>query len=262
MKNFTKNFAIIVLIAVVFGVGYFFGSARSERLPSNARLVEEMESVSLYNVNIPVSYSVSGIERAYIVDNDNLLGVLDINYDWTASLILVTDEEVVVLADSGAYPGKSGIVYTIKRNDGAVASRSVAGEYFFTDPSNTYAAFGTQGGTLVLNSFGNQPARSFPIGGDYAVSAMALSPDEQRILVVAFDVNLSTEEIIYASVFLTDLEHDVEAQQATKIFSFTESGQEGPFVPFMETSTIIWNSDTQVSITDDYGNVHEIEIPI
>ena len=258
-----KSYCILTVLfaGIIFVTAYFVQLIYAGALPSNAKLIQENGTVRLYDVNIPDDSSVDGTERAYITDGRKRLAVLSILHDWTASIILVTDENVIVLSDTSTHPGQSGQIYAISRKDGAVSYKPMSGSYFFTDPDNTYAAFGTSSGTVELTSFGTDVSRGYSLGGQFFVGGMALSPDGNRIVVLASDLDRLTSEIIFASVFVIDIEKDAERQLATKIISFTESNQGGPFVPFITAVPIVWDSDTQVTITDDYGGVHEIAIP-
>lgn len=255
-----KQYCIITVLVLCVAT-FLLATQFSSRLPDNAKLVEERDGVRLYNVNVPQPDSIDGVERAYITDGGKKLAVLNILHDWVASLILVTDSEAIVLSDSSTYPGKSGMLYSINRSDGSVAYIPSKGLYFFTAPDDSYAAFGASGGTVELTSFGTDVSRTFSLNGDFQIGAMTLSPDEKRILVLSDDINRRSDAIVHAVVFLIDIEKDAQSQLATQVATFEETLQEGPFVPFIAESAIVWDSNIQATITDDDGQTHIISVP-
>lgn len=269
MKNNYSIIAVIVLcvVTVFLIANSILDSSQSIlQLPENAKLVQEQDGVRFYQASV-TEQSAGGYyagERVYVTDETgDVLNILRIPYDWSASVILVTEKEVIVLEDSGGYPGKAGTLYSINRQDGSLVSIPSNGLYFFTSPDSSYAAFGTSGGTVELTSFGTDVSRTYSLNGDFPIRAMALSPDGERILILSEDIQKKSEEDkkVYASVFLIDIEKDAQSQLATQVATFEETLQEGPFVPFISESVIVWDSNIQATITDDDGQTHIISVP-
>ena len=267
MKKYYCKIAIVVLsVAAIFLTAnlVFVYTNLIPRLPANAQLVEEHNQVRLYNVDVPPESTTDGPERAYITDGGKILTVFNLAYDQPASIILVTNENVIVLHDHVIFPGQSGNLFSINREDRSVAYISFNKFYFFTAPDNSYAAFSSTGGSVELTSFGTGFSRTYSLNGDFTIGAMALSPDEKRILVLSEDTKRRSneEKKVYAAVFLIDLEKDTESQLATQVATFEETLQEGPFIPFLGVdSNIVWDSDTPATITDDDGQAHIIDLP-
>lgn len=267
-KYYIVTVIVLCVVAILLAADIFFDYSKfAHRLPTNAQLIDEHDQVRFYNVNIPdeVGGGVSGLERAYITDNGKILSVLNISYFSVASMILVTDQDIIILSDSETYPGMGGFLYSINRGDGSVAYIPQDGLYFFTAPDHSYAAFGSFGGTVTLTNFGTDISRTYSLNGEFPIRAMSLSPDENHILILSEDVNRRSEEDqkAYGIVFLIDIEKDAQSEIATQVASFEERFQEGPFVPFIGgDSSIVWNSDIQATVTDDDGQTHVISLPV
>lgn len=264
-SNFLTFSLALIFIASVLILSQFLGMGR--RLPSGAVAGEERNGVRLYLANTQehVSSAYDTGERVYVTDHGKVLTVLRPPYDTILSVIRITDNEINLLQDTVS-AGMSGTIYSVNRKDGSVVSLQ-SGTYFFTAPDDSYVALAEyvggseeRGSFVKLTGFGQDTDKTYSLGGDYFVGSMSLSPDETRVLVVSEDMKRQSNTEALAAVFLIDITNDAERHAGTQIATFEEKMQEGPFVPFLDVP-IVWNSDSQVTVTDDDGVEHVIVLP-